>query len=600
MLSGNSVTISTKDGKISVNGSSIITPNILASNGVMHTVDSLLLPHGSLALTPEKYLIALNATRFVMLFREAGLSHLLSSSPHNSSNNASYTILATKDGVLERLSQLPWSTLPPAGTSELKETLQYHVIEGKWTKEQLLDGQLLPTMLRTRDLGRQQQRLSVSVSDNISERRAGTIKQDSDIGFGSANVIDEPIEVDNCIIYLISRILEPPSTFVSTALDRGLSTFVASVYASTLDKQLLHHSPATTFLAPTNSAFDYLGLAMNYFLLTSARDELIDLLRYHSIRGIVYSNTIPPESQNFPTLEGSDIYLGRPNASVHVHVHGPKIGGFPANGDNRAAKVIDGDLLTSNGVLHVIDQVELPPTINITSEKLMRGAKASTFPDLLRMVNMTWLAAGDPAPDDSSDRDSSMHLNKEIKKRLFQCQSYTILCPTDKAFTRINLTHYLNDMPSLLALVRLHIIPSPPPYKSSLADPMRFPSDGRPLKLEDEDSFSTLLSKSEGGTSKYGDVAFRKAGESDWLVGIKGARGTSGKHDAARIVGFGRNTPRFSRTADGFNQMAAEDANVEVINSKMVFGGGLLLIDGVLEPFEATWFQKWGYIVIVR
>lgn len=601
LLSGDSATVVLNDGQVKVNESIVMTSDILASNGVMHTIDSLLLPYGSLALTPEKYLLALNATRFVALFRQADLSYLLNSSPYKYSNNASYTILATKDSVLERLSQLPWSALPPEGSKELKETLKYHIIQGKWTKADLTDGQLLRTMLRTSDLAGQQQPISVSVSSDNSK----TVMQENEIAFGSANVIDEPIEVGNSIIYLISRVLEPPSTFVSTALDKGLSTFVAAVYASALDKQFLLHSPATTYLAPTNAAFDYLGLAMNYFLLPAARGELGQFLQYHAIPDTIYLGQLPYDSQHFTTIEGSDVFLERSTTHTHVRVRGPRVGGFPANGDNRPARVIEGDLLTSTGVLHVLNQVVLPPNINITGEKLMRGARASTFADLLSMVNMSWIAQGGPSPNSAEtlNGEASMQQSKwsrkQIERRLFQQGSYTILCPTDKAFTKINLTHYLNDMTALLALVQLHIIPSPPPSKSSLKDPTKFPGDGRPLALADEATFSTLLSKSEGGTSEYGDLAFRQSGESDWLVGIKGARGTNGQHDAARILNFGRNTPQFSSETI-VTLEAPNDAAEEVSRSSMVFGGGVLLIDGVLEPFEPTWLQRTGYIVIVR
>lgn len=597
VASGVAVVVSKTDEGVLVNGSTVADGNILASNGVVHVIDSLLLPRGSLALTPEKYLLALNATKFVALFRDAGLSDLLRSSKHNEANNASYTILAAKDDVLERMSSLPWMSLPEAGTAELKDTLRYHTIEGRYTKSQLNDGELLKTMLQTPQLRDQQQRIVVSVSDDKHQHLS---KEDSSISFDTANVIAEPIEAGNSIIYLISRMLEPPSSFVATSLDKGLSTFVASVYASGLDRKLLHQSPATTFLAPTNAAFEYMGLAMNYFLLPSAQSELGQLLSYHAVQGTLYLDEVDYDSQRFTTLEGSEIYLERNStsrkANLHTHVRGPLVGGFPANGDNRAAKIVEADLLTSTGVLHVIDQVELPPSLNITSAKLMRGAKASTFPDLLQQANMSWIAEGRPPPADWANSfpyiDLKKRDQKRLRKSLFQHTSYTLLCPTDRAFNRINLTYYLNDLPALVSLVQLHVIPSPPPGKSSLQDPMRFPADGRPLALEDDLSFSTLHSKSQGGPSGYGDVSFRKAGESDWLVGIKGARGTDGKHDKARILNYGRNTPIIRK--DGGDLVDAAMAR-----PKMTFGGGVFLIDGVLEPYEPNWWRRWGYIALV-
>lgn len=597
MLSGNSVALTrAKDGQIALNGSStILAGNILASNGVLHVISSLLLPHGSLALTPEKYLLALNATRFVSLFRENGLSHLLQSSPYNETNNGSYTILAARDDILDRMLASPFSALPPAGSRELSETLQYHVLQGKYTQEDLRDGQLLRTMLTPPELARQPQRLAVSVSHGKGDKETEARHKEGEIAFGDARVIAEPVEVGNCIIYLISRMVEPPGTLVSTALDKGLSTFIASVYSSGIDKKLLHDSPATSVLAPTNAAFDYLGLALNYVLLPHAQQELAELLSYHSVGKTVYMSELEYNSEHFHTLAGPDIYLERNGSDSQFRVRGPRVQGLPVNGESRSARIKEADILTASGVLHVIDQVELPPTVNITSEKLMRGARASTFPDLLRQTNMSWIAEGKRSPPAGFWEGSpllaglSEREQASFKKGFSERGSYTLLCPTDKAFGRINLTHYTNDLPALLALVQLHIIPTPTASGPAASDPLGVSPDGKPIALAEDSAFSTLYSRSAGGPSKYGEVAFRRKGDS-WLVGIKGARGTNGRHDKARILNHGRNTPIFTEQNLGM-EATAEQA--------LVFGGGIFVIDAVLEPYEPNWWHRWGYIAAV-
>ena len=597
LLSGNSVSVSLRDGTMTVNGSSVVTSDILASNGVMHIVDKLLLPRGSLALTAEKYLLALNATKFVAMFRAAGISDLLRSSKHNPDNNAEYTILAARDDVLDRLSTLPWQSLPPQGSPELKDTLSYHVIEGKRTKDHLKDGQLVKSMLRTPDLGGSQQRLAVSLT---SSEAGHTDVAKLQLSFGSANVVAEPIDVGHSIIYLISHILQPPSNVITTSLDRGLSTFVAGMYAAGLDSTFLHRSPATTFLTPTNAAFDYMGMALTYFLSAPAKADLRKLLNYHALDGILYSKDLPYDSTHRRTHEGSDIYLERhTNKSAPTHVRGPTIDGVAVNGDIRDARIIEADLLTSTGVLHVIDQVEIPPSIRLTSQKLMLGAKANTFLDLLRQANLSWIAEGRLHPDDTQANFSSGGTSKRRRrkrdkkaKRGVSHASYTILCPTDKAFARLNLSQYLDNPAELLALVQLHIIPVPHDVSTKRKSPLSFPEDGSPLALADEASFATLLSDSEGGSSQYGDVSFRRSGEADWLVGIKNARGTSGRRDAARILSHGRNTPIF-KSRDGGPSSA--EATAQAVMSS---GGGVFLIDAVLEPYYPNWFHRWGYIVL--
>lgn len=174
------------------------------SAGVLHTVPSLLLPSGSLQLTAEKSLIALNATTFVALLRSVNLSHyvqLPSGSP-SSLSSTSYTILAPRDDVLGNEG---WrKTLPPPGSPALKEVLEYHIVSGKWTTEELDDGMLVGTELRGLHLKGARQKLAVSVHEvetvergwgwlgasekKVSDRKSGVV------GFGGASVLADPGE----------------------------------------------------------------------------------------------------------------------------------------------------------------------------------------------------------------------------------------------------------------------------------------------------------------------------------------------------------------------------------------------------------------------
>ena len=194
---------------------------------------------------------------------------------------------------------------------------------------------------------------------------------------------------------------------------------------------------------------------------------------------------------------------------------------------------------------------------------------------LIREANMSWVLDGTPPPD--SD-DSSQSQSKEPVNI---ARAYTILCPTDKALSRLNLTYYLSHASALSALVSLHIVPLP---SSSSLSPSLLP--GAPLPLSDSITYSTLHSKSEGGSSAYGRIGFKKWGEErgSWMVGIQGARGTRGEKDSARVISWGRATPWFVH----------EHKNVGRRE-----GGGVVLIDSVLLPYEPGWFRSWGWIALV-
>lgn len=419
------------------------------------------------------------------------------------------------------------------------------------------------------------------------------------------NLRTRAVVVGESIIYLISSVLEPPASVVTTAIsDLRLSTFVASIYAASLDKTL-SRTPGTTILAPENPSFAALGLVMSYLLLPAARSELRSVLRYHVIDEVLYLDDFPAGgARRYPTLNGAEIFVERQTGgNATLAVHGPTVGGRPANGETRDARVFEGDVLTETGVLHIIDQVELPPDLNIGIAKILKGGKLSTFADLVRAANMSWVLDG-KAPPTNEDEDAGLDTsglgnggggrkNKDrLKRKAKPDRAYTLLCPTDKALARLNLTALLADPPALSALVKLHIIPT------SAFAPLA--TDGRPLALADERVYPTLLDVHEGGDSQYGSVAFRRWGDDEWMVGVKGARGASGATDAARVVAFGRASPWYLPDEEGGDDDGRETLRrLRASGSRLAGGGGVLAIDAVLLPYEPGWWRRWGWIVLL-
>lgn len=572
---------------------------MLPNLGVLHVVPSLLLPHGSLLLSPEKYLLALNCTRFVSLFRSANLS----STYLANSTLDPFTILAPRDDVLDGLG-LPkpaesgsWRYLPANDSQDLRDALKYHLIRGKHAPENLDDGMLLSTELGLKHTsGSLKQQIAVSVSANDGKGAIELDKKRPLIGFGGVNVVGvEPVQVGNWVIYVVSQIIERPSDLLQTALsDIRLSTCVASVFAAGIDSELREY-PGLSYFTPTNKAFQDLGLIMDYLLLGKSKSDLARVLRYHAVQEVVYLSKIPiGNSRRYPTLEGNEIYISKADRH-NITLHGPTSHGLPLNGETRDSEVLNRrDRLIETGSLNVINQVELPSSLAIDIAKLMAGAKASTMVDLIKASNMSWILHNDPQPDSPTyaPTDSSLRT------------SYTVLCPSDEAFTKINLTYYLQDPVLLKSLILQHIIPVDPPSTSAKMPEVHKPAPFQPLVLEDGVVYSTLLSRSKGGPSGYGDVSLRinpmsqidldekENDKSRWLIGIKGARGTNGAHDSARVINYGRVTPKL---VDGGTGEKSE---------MIVFGGGVLSLNMVLEPYEPNWWERWGkytvaWIVVV-
>jgi uncharacterized surface protein with fasciclin (FAS1) repeats len=136
----------------------------------------------------------------------------------------------------------------------------------------------------------------------------------------------------------------PDRDIVSTALAEGsFSTLAAALEAAELVSVLQGDGPFTVF-APTDEAFAKLPEGSIEALLND-REQLTRVLMYHVVPGEVTSSEVVGMSEA-QTAAGL-------NASIEVRDGSVYVGG---------AQVITPDVMASNGVIHVIDTVMLPPT----------------------------------------------------------------------------------------------------------------------------------------------------------------------------------------------------------------------------------------------
>ncbi len=187
---------------MTVNSTSVIEPDVFASNGVIHIVDDILLPSEFRLLnSAEKVLLTLNATRFVSLLREANLSDIYV----GTDQREGWTILAPSDDVLDNLD--PWDgsydllTRPDDRDGvdlKLADVMRYHVLPGKLKPKDFKDGVLLPTELKTKKLGGGRQKIKVEVG-RIHGEQAGTDGKISDgaVRLGGTTVLTEPSELED-------------------------------------------------------------------------------------------------------------------------------------------------------------------------------------------------------------------------------------------------------------------------------------------------------------------------------------------------------------------------------------------------------------------
>ncbi len=131
---------------------------------------------------------------------------------------------------------------------------------------------------------------------------------------------------------------------VDTAVDAGkFKTLVTAVKAAGLVDTLKGKGPFTVF-APTDEAFAKLPKdTVESLLKPENKDKLVKILTYHVAPEKIMSSDISGKKAKVATVEGSKLSV---DATSGVTVD--------------EAKVVQADIVASNGVIHVIDTVVMP------------------------------------------------------------------------------------------------------------------------------------------------------------------------------------------------------------------------------------------------
>lgn len=132
---------------------------------------------------------------------------------------------------------------------------------------------------------------------------------------------------------------------VDTAVAAGsFKTLVAAVQAAGLEETLRSEGPFTVF-APTDEAFAALPAGtVDTLLKPENKDQLVAVLTYHVVAGKTKSKDLAGKTLDVETVNGEKVSVDGTN-------------GVTVNGAN----VVKADIWTSNGVIHVVDAVLLPP-----------------------------------------------------------------------------------------------------------------------------------------------------------------------------------------------------------------------------------------------
>ncbi|XP_071087717.1 transforming growth factor-beta-induced protein ig-h3-like [Haliotis cracherodii] len=293
------------------------------------------------------------------------------------STGGAYTVFVPNNRAFREAPQDAKQSLVPQNSAD-ESTLLYHVVPGRI---------------------------------NIGDMRRGdyehsTLYKDEKIrinkyAFGVTTVncarIERPDELaTNGIVHVIDGVLKPLETEGTLAekifSDDDYSQFQLALFTSEMANDLRRQDVEYTVLAPNNKAFARLPSELLDSILTDT-DTAKKVLEKHVIKGVNCKDAVVI-AMGVKSLDGSMMMMKCKRDGVYF-------GG---------AKVVDGDISASNGVLHGVDKVIIPQSVKEVAE-VARELKLNTLMDLANQAKVTDRLTG----------------KKEV----------TLLAPTDSAFKKL-------------------------------------------------------------------------------------------------------------------------------------------------------------------
>jgi transforming growth factor-beta-induced protein len=263
-----------------------------------------------------------------------------------------FTVFAPTDDAFAALPEgLLDALLLPENQGVLAQILTYHVVSGKVMAADVVAGDV-PTV----------------EGSNI------TITTDGGVKIFDATVVQTDVEASNGVIHVIDQVLVPEGVdvaallggeeatatteamaeemgdIVAVATEAGsFATLLAAVEAAGLVEVLQGEGPFTVF-APTDDAFAALPAGVvDALLLPENQEILAAVLTYHVVSGKVLSADVA--AGEVPSVQGEPITVTTNDGGVQVN----------------GANVVAVDVEASNGVIHVIDAVILPPSLDLSA-----------------------------------------------------------------------------------------------------------------------------------------------------------------------------------------------------------------------------------------
>ncbi|OHX64000.1 fasciclin domain-containing protein [Flammeovirga pacifica] len=374
-LANTKLPVSLTDG-VTIGGGTVTAADIETVNGVIHVVDAVLLPQTIVDVAGRAgaftaLLGALSATELTDLF--------------NFDGDKEYTVFAPNDDAFAAIE----AVLPTLTTEEIARILAHHVVEGKVMASDVTEGAMLTSLAGTK--------LTASLMGGVT--------------INGVDVVATDVEASNGVIHVIDEVLLP-NTIIDVAKSAGFTQLLGALDATELTAMFnMDGDTEYTVFAPTNDAF----AAIADVVETLSVEEIARILAHHVVPTKALAGDLS-NGQMVKSLAGTYLTFDLSN--------GAKVNGV---------SITATDVMASNGVIHVVDEVLLPNTIVDVAKS------AGSFTTLLGAL-------------DATDLTEMFNMDGDTQ--------YTVFAPTDDAFAAIAETVEGLTTEQLKGILAHHVVPT--------------------------------------------------------------------------------------------------------------------------------------------
>lgn len=417
-VNGQSIALSLNGESLLVNTSTVTMTDIKTDNGIIHVIDAVLTPKTVSETPPTNNIVetAQQAGDFSTLLAALDAAGLTSALADTSKE---FTVFAPTDAAFEAIGSGFLNSLL-ANPTVLADVLKQHVLVGSVDSvtAMSLNGQSAETLLGNT--------LPIAINADTNM-----------LSFGGANIIVKDIMTSNGVIHVIDSVIVSDVTLPQSAgtiadiasANGNFTTLLAALTATGLDTLVADPDNTFSVFAPTDDAFAALGQDTINALLADT-DTLRDILLYHVFPDatVLSDDAVAIANSNSNKVEmanGDMAAISHVNSSLFIN----------------DSAITEANVTASNGVIHVLNKVIMPPAEVGTPTKTIATVATET-PALSTLVTALQAAGLVDTFNDTT-------------------QSFTVFAPTNAAFSKIpsaDLDALLADTAALTGVLTQHVL----------------------------------------------------------------------------------------------------------------------------------------------